>query len=213
MKTGDLILCSGNGKLSKRIINYQNILRKLDDDSTLTEEDCQISHVGMVVSNGVEVFESTTMNEWCGKKGVQINPFPEWLDNYNGNVWIRKMILPKTGKYAKIYNNPIYDEIQSNAESLIGKPYENGICGALELALAGIQWEWFVNKFKLAEKLKTKDAVFCSEVDAIVYQKVGILNKFVRANKMPPCQWFGNGSFDKNLINEFSFGEPILIKV
>ena len=79
MKSGDKLLCSGNGRLSKAIITMQGL-------SGYTKIERQISHVaGVCYVNGwmadtlnldftgLGVFESTTFNKWRGKKGLQVN--------------------------------------------------------------------------------------------------------------------------------------------
>lgn len=211
MNTGSILLCSGNGGLSKRIKKYQRIINKLDDDINVCDSACDISHVAMVISEGVEVFESTSNNKWANKKGVQINPFIDWLENYDGQVWVRDLIFPEDVSKVQM-NDVVFPKIQEKAESMVGMPYEHGIFGGLELALAGIEWEWFVNTFELAEKLKTKDGVHCSESDAEICKFAEIISKFARTNKMPPMHWWGDGCFDEWLINEFKYSKPILIK-
>ena len=46
--------------------------------------------LGYQIQSGLNVFESTTMNKWADKKGVQINLYSDWLKNYKGRVWSRR---------------------------------------------------------------------------------------------------------------------------
>jgi len=104
----DILLCSGSSRMSKTIQFAQK---------WTGHDDYHLSHVALLVDIdvkmkkrinfvlkqkkidyrikvGLNVFESTTMNKWAGKRGVQINPYSDWLANYNGKVFSRPVTAP-----------------------------------------------------------------------------------------------------------------------
>lgn len=178
MRTGDIILCSGNGFLSRRIIGYNKKILHM------TGTAAELSHVAMIGPTDGDVFEATTVNSWAdggqGKRGVQANPFLSWIHNYDGIVWIREQNHNLTGAMRV--------RMQSRMCQLIGTPYEHGIPGLLELTLAGIRIPWLSNA--VAQKLRTTDAVHCSEADGDVLRYAGVFHSEVRINKIPPCLWW-----------------------
>ncbi len=199
MQTGDILLCSGNGTLSRRIAKTQQFFAKSQNRPELISTGAtEITHVAGVIFGNV-VFEATTLNEWCGKKGVQVNYFDEWRKNYNGKIYLRE----NTGKI-----NPYV--VTKCACMYIGTPYESGIPGALELALTGIEWQWFRKTFNMPNGLTETTSLHCSEVIAKVLIMSGYL-AYVQANKMPPMEWWGNGKFDAAL-SRTGYRNPVRIK-
>ncbi|GAF96471.1 unnamed protein product, partial [marine sediment metagenome] len=65
--TGDIFLCSGEGPMSKGIIAYNKFCG-------VRGEAAEISHVAMGATYQ-RVWESTTENDWAGKKGTQVNSY------------------------------------------------------------------------------------------------------------------------------------------
>jgi hypothetical protein len=183
MKTGDIILCSGTGPLSQLIIKYNRVVMKM------TGPAAEISHVAMIGPRDTEVFEATTLNKWCNKKGVQINDFEEWLFYYPGRVWIRESCILGTGESAMdSITSVMRIRMQAEMCKLIGKSYESGIPGALELAFVGLDIPWLSEWWRL--HLRTTKYVHCSEVDALLLQAGGVLPATARPNKLPPCLWW-----------------------
>lgn len=177
MNIGDIILCEGNGFISRRIKAYNRIVMGVEGPAA------GISHVAMIGPYEDYVFEATTLNEFSGKKGVQYNPYAEWLWHYNGHVWIREQ---KEGAI-----KPRQIQLMSWCmEKLEGIPYENGVPGCLELLLAGISIPWLSNE--IAQRLATQNNLHCSEADARVLKMGSILPITTRANKLPPCLWWGS---------------------
>ena len=194
MKTGDLLICQGNGALSKQIISAQKVFCKLQK-RPITEA-VNISHVAIVVELFEKnyVFESTTLNDWCGKKGVQVNPYDKWVANYNGKVWIRE------GQPV-----PEQDVFAEKAVSYLSFPYENGIPGGLELLLSGIDFPCFR---WLARRMETHKGIYCSEVIVNLLKAQKMLWARLNEHKMPPMEFYGNGRFDMHLVNGFTFDKP-----
>lgn len=198
---GDILLCSGNSWMSNQIKRTQKLFCRMDGrDLKKMKEAVEISHIAMATS--LNVFEATTLNKWCGKRGVQENPYSKWIENYNGRVWVRRLSSCEDVRLA------ILEAVTAN----LGRKYENGIPGFFELLLAGISWDCFNDRPHLARKLRTKDGLHCSEVTAIVLQNAFVLKENARPNKLPPMEWWGNGKLDELLNSGFLYSEPILIK-
>jgi len=209
MITGDLILCSGNGRLSKAIKTAQRIMPR---GRMLGREACEISHVAMYVEG--QVFEATTLNKWCGKKGVQMNPYEDWITHYDGRVWLVPLIgLPFGESFAGLQRELNDDAcMYMHAKRLCGMAYESGIPGALELLLAGIEWRWFRSLFKLDNRLGTKTTLHCTEAVTLVLKAANMLG-MVNEHKMPPMEWWDElGKFRQNLCKGYEYGQPILVK-
>lgn len=191
MKTLDLILCAGTGRFSRIIQRTSKIMG-------YRGESAEISHVARVVKltwaevcrlcdmfkitispdpNGLYVFESTTLN-WNGKKGVQINPYDQWLKNYQGKVWTRQIACEPP------------DGVADWMASQVGRPYENGLGGLIELATIYIPLSLF--------KGRTVEA-HCSEIIAECLQYFGLMTNKVNPSKLPPPLWYGDGL--DNLMN------------
>lgn len=194
------LLCKGYGSLSKRIITYNHLMH-------VPEPANQISHVAMKYhSDGNTlnsfVFEATTLNEWCGKKGVQSNDFNNWIKNYNGEVWERKIL--------STYDIYSYNVVIAMSRQ-IGKEYESGIPGVLELLLCGVEWNWFREKYDTENKLRTKK-LHCSETAVIVCKELNIMKPEAVANKLPPCEFWEGQKVDSLMTEKFMLASAEQIK-
>jgi len=193
MKIGDLILCSGNSRMSDGIRAYQRVFCR-----EVCNEARKLSHVAAVgLTRSPTIYETTTYNQWCNKRGAQENFAQDFLDNYDGDVWLRELEIPLSTKVV-LYRHAIYTSANM--------PYENGIPGTFELLLAGIQWDWFA---PIAKHFQTKNP-HCSERVANVMKAAGMLPADTRTNKLPPCEWWGDGRVDELLmVCRVKFGKPI----
>lgn len=195
LQSVDLLLCSGEGDLSKRIQWFQRI-------TGWPKPDNELSHVAAVyktTKTGLSVIESTTLNKWCGKKGVQINPFNEWLDNYNGRVWVKQLFFNR-----KPYNKKILDFWLANRN----RPYEHGIPGMLELFLCGLMLSAKIKKiFPNFKPLQTKNP-HCTELIAELLVALDMFTIDLDTNRMPPALWWN--SIDEWFKDECS--KPIRLK-
>ena len=162
------------------------------------DEAHRLSHVAAVgLTRSPTIYETTTYNQWCNKRGAQENFAQDFLDNYDGDVWLRELEIPLSTKVV-LYRHAIYTSANM--------PYENGIPGTFELLLAGIQWDWFA---PIAKHFQTKNP-HCSERVANVMKAAGMLPADTRTNKLPPCEWWGDGRVDELLmVCRVKFGKPI----
>jgi len=151
-----------------------------------------ISHVAMIVEMppetaelfggkvdpyGLYVTETTTLNKWCGKSGLQINGFVEWLENYEGSVYVRSVRCPELdGK-----NRELIAYIFEHLTNPKTRVYENGIPGLLELLLC---------EFGIQKAILNTAELHCTEWIAEIEKKFGVLEDIISNNRMPPCEWW-----------------------
>jgi len=191
MKTGDIILCAGNGRMSDGIRAYQRVFCR-----DVCNEARKLSHVAAVTCK--DGYETTTFNKWCDKRGAQQNPIQDFLDNYDGDIWLRELKEELDVRTRILY----FTEVLRSSNL----PYENGIPGTLELLLAGIQWDWFA---PIAKHFQTKTP-HCTERVANTMKAAGMIPADTRTNKLPPCEWWGDGRIDElAMMCGVKFGKPI----
>ena len=185
LNTFDILLCSGTPLLSR-------IIRRTNRIMGYTKAESKISHVAMIYQENESlpfVFESTSLNKWSGKDGVQLNPFSKWITNYPGRVWVRNLFHNKP---------PIpIENIAKYINSRLGLPYENGIGGLLELITVYLP---LIN-FKTPEP-------HCTEEDAKCLQHFDLMLN-VMPNKLPPAFWWGDRL--RRIMN-CRVGEPVKLK-
>ncbi len=170
----DIILCAGNSNMSRRIQKFQRL-------TGAPKEYSKFSHVAGIdvwqETGGVHVQESTTLNEWACKKGVQRNPMDDWLLNYDGEVYVRKLDFTRTSTF-------IFDDEELWLEHR-GNPYESGIPGGLELLLCALRLHRFIPWYTPIETKK----LHCTELQAKRMRKHGILSWEEPTNRLPPWVW------------------------
>ena len=175
----NILVCSGNGFLSKKI----KMVNKLTGVEGIAQEMTH-SALRLASSPRSNVFESTTLNKWCGKTGVQLNPYAKWLDNYNGHVWERTLDFKPDAEQCA-------DFISDN----LSKPYENGIPGIWELLMCGLR----INpKSNLAN-------LHCTELIVAFLQYLGVMKTTmdgepVLPNNFPPHTFWEGGDVERFLL-------------
>lgn len=204
LKSCDQILCSGTGSLSKKIIWFNKL-------TGVKNEAAEISHVAMFTFItpsmavtldlpfvGEAVLESTTLNKFSGKEGVQVNPMNEWLNHYAGSVWVRKLCFERTLEFHSRYEDFM--------DVAINKPYESGIPGYLSLLLCGLRLNRFIPFYK---PVNTRE-IHCSENNVEGTQYLDLCDDEAVSNRMPPSQFWEGGEFEKHL--KVLIYEPLRIK-
>ena len=166
----DLILCSGNARISKKIIWFNKLIG-------VKGQARQISHIAEMTWGGY-VIEATTLNKWCNKEGVQANPWEAWLKNYDGKVWVRRYPGNPQAYKIKVCDFDI---------NWLATPYENGIPGYWELIKAGMGWG----------KLKATTNIHCSEIVTMKRKLLGQLPNSVLNYIFSPAQYWIGGKFDR----------------
>jgi hypothetical protein len=184
MNTCDDLICSGNSKLSGAIKKMNRLTGKRGIEAELTHQ------ATFVMDDEVPlVFESTTMNKWADKRGVQLNPYDKWLANYNGRVWGITYDFDRTQEFT--------DSVWTSIDKYIGTDYESGIAGGFELLLAGLKLDRIVRMFNPSYHPTDVDNLHCTEVGVLLKKDVGLIRSEAVANRMPPCEWWDGGFVHK----------------
>lgn len=207
----DILLCAGKMKLSGRIQTFQRfagapkIAAKISHAAGLVDFS-SVTGSNMIENifsmDGLFVEESTTLNKWSGRKGVQVNPFKPWLANYNGKVYVRKLNFVRNAHFVR--RDMLFWEKHKNDD------YENGIPGAMELFLCGLRLHRFVRALPFMGEWTPAftDDPHCTELKALRLRFHQLWNRWVITNRMPPWLWWKE--IDKWLMVPIS--EPIRIK-
>ena len=216
LKPFDQLICAGSSWASRGIQGYQYV-------TGTRGPAVWMSHVAQMAARGLCyhadngcVLESTTGNlKWSGESGVQVNPFGQWLDHYNGMVFVLRLTVKMRATTLRF--GPELERIamiQAYGDFIretIGMPYENGIPGMWELAMCAVPYpEWIPEE----KRRKPTSSPHCTEnnVRSLQLPGVGIVDPTVDANKMPPCEFWPGGRFEKALLPHVKIGEPIRIK-
>lgn len=173
LSTGDIVLFSGKGPISASI--------KLVTKS-------KWSHVGMVVCldeyDFITVWESTQLGNIKDletgkfKKGVQVVPLSLRLTHYDGEIAIRHL------QNVNLSSSDI-QELMRFRKEMSGRSYEKNTLELLKSAYDG----------PLGENTEDLSSLFCSELVAESYQKLGLLPSNIASNEYTPA----NFSTESNL--------------
>ena len=200
----DIVLCSGNSRMSKAIKTMQKL-------AGAKGEAAELSHVGGIAGgiqrtgnyiDELEMQESTTINSFedGNIRGVQRNDFDKWLNYYDGRVWVRKLDFERESDFL-FQDHKFWHKHRDD-------PYESGIMGSLELLLCVARLDKVIRTvWKDYTPLQTKDP-HCSEHQAERMQANNILFESLPTNKLPPHLWW---SWIGRCI-KVPVGEPIRIK-
>lgn len=182
LRTGDVVMFKGKGLVSW-------IISRLGGKS----------HVGVVYRpnrEAVLLYESTTLSDLrdvsTGRKvrGVQLVNFSQRVATYRGRIWVRRLDKALDSGQRRI--------MVKTREEFAGKAYEQSLW---QLIRAGFKW-----------KLQQKDlgSLFCSELVAEVYQRMGILKDTIPSNEFNPGDFAKGGCVDDFMVgNRLGMEIPI----
>ena len=140
------------------------------------------------------VFESTLLNNLNNQKGVQLNLLSDRIAKYDGTVTIRRFIHDRTDFERQILSDFI--------RAIYGMPYETHILELLGCIL------------KFGPDTEGLLSWFCSELDAMVFQRENFLPPKPLADRYVPSDFAQGGFVDKNLlVDSFDDGIKILNKI
>lgn len=171
MRTGDILLFSGRGLISRGI-------------QAITGS--RWSHVALVLEvpeyDFVCCFESTTLSDipdlttGAAVKGVQLVPLSQRLDSYDGAAvaW-RPVDAPRSAATVAA--------ALAVRREFAGRPYEENQIELLRAAL---------DTFSLRQNQPDASSVFCSELTAIMWQRMGWLNSHLAPNEFTPVDFAGD---------------------
>ncbi|MDG4596775.1 MAG: YiiX/YebB-like N1pC/P60 family cysteine hydrolase [Candidatus Contendobacter sp.] len=187
LSTGDIVLFSGKGGISTGI-KWATVSKW--------------SHVGMILKleeyDFITVWESTTLSSIedldtkTSRQGVQLVPLSSRVEKYSGEISIRKL----TGV---VLAQDHVKALMALRREISGRPYEKS---KLELAKAAYDGPGGSN----AEDLSS---LFCSELVAEAYQRLGLLSDKKPSNEYTPADF--SEKRDLKLIRG-SLSKEILIK-
>ena len=187
LQTGDVVLFSGKGGISAGI-KWATLSRW--------------SHVGMILVlpeyDFVTVWESTTLSSLVDldtkvpRKGVQLVPLSSRIEDYDGEVAVRQL------KGVKFGNDDIKNLMQLRRE-LAGKKYEQDKIELIKAAYDG----------PLGRNSEDLTSLFCSELVAEAYQRLGLLGDEKPSNEYTPADF--SEREDLKLL-EGSLGKEVFLK-
>lgn len=188
LKTGDIVLFSGKGAFSD-IIKY----------GTLSKW----SHVGMILNipeyDFLTVWESTTLSNIKDletdrpRKGVQLVPLSDRVQKYSGDITVRQL------QGDDLPDNSLRKLMDLRRE-LKGKEYERS---KLELIKSAYDGPFGNNKEDLS-------SIFCSELVAEAYQRLGLLAEDKSSNEYTPADFSQKRM--KELQGDFYLSEEVILK-
>lgn len=161
LKTGDLVLFSGKGGISAGI-KWATLSRW--------------SHVGMIVVlpeyDFVTVWESTTLSSLVDldtkipRKGVQLVPLSSRIEGYDGEVAVRQL-------EGVSFDNDDNKNLMQLRRELAGREYEQNKIELIKAAYDG----------PLGRNSEDLTSLFCSELVAEAYQRLGLLSEDKRSSE------------------------------
>ncbi len=167
LDTGDIVLYSGKGHVSSII--------KLGTFS-------RWSHVGMVLRlreyDFITIWESTTLSKLKDlvsgqpRKGVQLVPLSDRVRTYDGAIAVRRLTRVRRGPKMR-------KELMELRSELRGKPYEES---RVELLRSAYDGPFGANEEDLS-------SIFCSELVAEAYQRLGLLSHGKPSNEYTPADF------------------------
>ena len=167
LKTGDIVLFSGKGGISAGI-KWATFSRW--------------SHVGMVVNmteyDFVTLWESTTLSSLADLdtqrpvKGVQLVPLSARVATYPGEIAIRQLRDCTLGPED-------VSTLMDFRKKVKGKAYEENL---IELIRSAYDGPWGNNQEELS-------SLFCSELVAETYQRLGLLGEEKPSNEYTPADF------------------------
>ena len=187
LKTGDVILFSGKGGISAGI-KWATLSRW--------------SHVGMIVVlpeyDFVTVWESTTLSSLVDldtkvpRKGVQLVPLSSRIEGYGGEVAVRQL-------EGVTFDIEDVKKLMELRRELASRDYEQDKIELIKAAYDG----------PLGRNAEDLSSLFCSELVAEAYQRLGLINEDKPSNEYTPADF----SEKKQLtLLEGTLGKEVLLK-
>ncbi|NQV35406.1 MAG: hypothetical protein HQ515_22120 [Phycisphaeraceae bacterium] len=188
LKTGDIVLFSGKGGISTGIKWFT---------------DSKWSHVGMVLRlpewDAVLLWESTTLGNIAdvesGKehKGVQLVPLSERIQKYQGEASIRLLDIERTPEMLK--------KLSLLRAEVKGRQYEKH---KIELFKAAYDGPFGANREDLS-------SLFCSEMVAEAYQRMGLLSEKKASNEYTPRDFCDKAKVKLKLLKGAKLAKEVLV--
>lgn len=187
LRTGDVILFSGKGGISAGI-KWATLSRW--------------SHAGMIVVlpeyDFVTVWESTTLSSLIDldtkvpRKGVQLVPLSSRLEGYGGEIAVRQL-------EDVTFDIEDVKQLMELRRELAGRDYEQDKIELIKAAYDG----------PLGRNAEDLSSLFCSELVAEAYQRLGLISADKPSNEYTPADF----SEKKQLtLLKGTLGKEVLLK-
>ncbi len=170
LATGDLVLFSGKGGFSAGIKWFTR---------------SRWSHVGMILVipewDTVLLWESTTLSSLkdvesnTARRGVQLVSFSDRLRNYGGEVAVRRLRIDRTDR--------MQQALSSFRNEVRDRPYEEDTVELIKAAYDG----------PFGDNTEDLSSLFCSELVAESYQRMGLLPNDPPSNEYVPNDFASTG--------------------
>ena len=185
LQTLDYLTCRGKSNLSGKI-------RKIQQFRGVELPACLTTHAACIIQltesfaqlldiepdpNGLYVCETTTLNKWAGKRGLQINPFNLWLANYQGEVWAHRWSFDITLDF----NKAVIRYILKRLRDPKAQKYESGIPAA---------YEFLMCMFGIKRAIIQTAELHCTEWIAELLKEFKFLADKTSNNRIPPFEWW-----------------------
>lgn len=167
LTTGDIVLFSGKGGISAGI-KWATLSRW--------------SHVGMIVVlpeyDFVTVWESTTLSSLVDldtkvpHKGVQLVPLSSRIEDYDGEVAVRQL-------EGITFDESDLKNLMQLRREVAGREYEQDQIELIKAAYDG----------PLGRNSEDLTSLFCSELVAEAYQRLGLLSEEKPSNEYTPAEF------------------------
>lgn len=171
MRTGDLLLFSGRGLISRGI-------------QAITGS--RWSHVAVVMEvplyDFICCFESTTLSDipdlttGARVKGVQLVPLSQRLETYNGDAVAWRQVDARR-------TPAMIAAALAVRREFAGRPYEENQIELLRSALDTVT---------LRQNQPDASSVFCSELAGILWQRMGWMDHSIPPNELTPADFAGD---------------------
>jgi hypothetical protein len=187
LKTGDIVLFSGKGGISAGI-KWATVSRW--------------SHVGMILTlpeyDFVTIWESTTLSNVedldtkTPVKGVQLVPLSARIQSYGGDIAVRQLSGVELAQEDA-------RELMQLRRDIAGRPYEEDKIELIKAAYDG----------PLGRNAEDLSSLFCSELVAEAYQRLGLLDETKHSNEYTPADFSEDEDLD---LLRGGLGAEIILK-
>lgn len=187
--TGDIILFSGKGVVSGAIKRFSM---------------SKWSHVGMALRlpeyDFLLLWESTMISDikdfHTGRpvQGVRLVMLSEYVKKYDVDVAVRHLSVERTAK--------MLEGLMRFRKKVRGRPYEEDMVELIKAAYDG----------PFGQNVEDFSSIFCSELIAETYQKMGLLSGKIPANEYTPGDFASDAKNRLNLLKGAKLNKEVYLR-
>ena len=173
-----------------------------------------VGHTACIVNRDdqIDCYESTSLNKWSGRSGVQKHPMSTWLKHYNGKVWLREFWYEEEAA-AEAFDKQFMEALKGRSYPLI-----SGWDGKWKLIASAVDFHLFGKDIFTYQGEDT--GVFCTQLYVARLAYCGFI-KGIEAGDLEIALEFAkewepddirDGKLDKELVNTCGLVSEIRIK-